>query len=375
MSGLSLNGEGRAASARRSPFTPLIYISRQGSDARMTLAPPFPPESLEKVLASAEAAGVARETLAAEARIDLSQAGAGIGFAPLAKAYEAAARLTGDPSFGLHLGELTAPRTYGLIGHLVAKSRTLGEAMANLDSYQGIWSQAAGFVLDHGRGRLRLRYWQSDGLPPEQRRQESEQMLCALITALRSAVGPRVTPLEVRFEHAAPADASEHLRIFGCRLIFGATATELVLASALLDLSIPEADARLARLVRNQAEIELGRSLGEAPWLQRVRSLAGAAIMGSADLSLAAIAGSAGIGPRTLQRRLRLEGLTWRTLVDEMRVALARRLLEERRLSLAEIAFRLGYSQPSAFHRAFRRQTGITPQTFRRSGGDVSPEA
>jgi AraC-like DNA-binding protein len=341
----------------------------------MTAALPFPPETLEKVLAAAEAAGIDREKLAAEARIDLARAAAGIGFAPLARIYEAAARLTGDSAFGLHLGERTAPRTYGLLGHLVANSRTLGEAMANLASYQGLWSQAAGFALDPGPRRLRLRYWQSDGLHPERRRQESEQMLCALITAIRSAVGVRVTPLEVRFEHTAPADSSEHKRVFGCRLLFEATATELMLGSDLLDLPIPEADSGLARLVRTQAEIELGRSFGEAPWLQRLRSLAAAAIMGSGDLSLAAVASAAGIGPRTLQRRLRLEGRTWRALVDEARVALARRLLEERRLSLAEIAFRLGYSRPSAFHRAFRRQTGTTPQAFRRSGGPVSPEA
>jgi len=338
-------------------------------------APLLPPETLEKVLAAAEAAGIARERLAAEAGIDLSRTSAGIGPGALAGVYEAAARLTGDAAFGLHLGERTAPRTYGLLGHLVANSRTLGEAVSNLASYQGLWSQAAGFRPDYGRGRVSLRYWQSEDLHPEQRRQESEQMLCALITAIRSAVGVRLIPLEVRFEHAAPADSSEHARVFGCRLLFGARTTQLSLGKAMLDLPIPEADAGLARLVIKQAEMDLNRNLREAPWLQRIQSLAGSAIMGSGDLSLAAIASAAGVGPRTLQRRLRVEGRTWRILVDEVRVALARRLLEERRLSLAEIAFRLGYSQPSAFHRAFRRQTGMTPQAFRRSDGPVSPEA
>jgi AraC-like DNA-binding protein len=200
-------------------------------------------------------------------------------------------------------------------------------------------------------------------------------MLCALVTAIRSAVGARLIPAEVRFEHEAPADLSEHKRIFGCRILFGAAATELVLPGDLLGLPIPEADAGLARLVRTEAEIRLGRNFGEAPWPRRLRSLAGAAIMGSGDLSLPAVAKAAGIGPRTLQRRLRLEGLTWRSLVDEVRVALACRLLEERRLSIAEIAFRLGYSRSSAFHRAFRRQTGTTPRAFRLSAGSVSPGA
>jgi AraC-like DNA-binding protein len=341
----------------------------------MTSAPSLPPESLEKVLAAAEAAGVDRERLAAEAGIDLSRAAAGIGFEALAGVYEAAARLTGDSAFGLHVGERTAPRSYGLLGHLVANSGTLGEAMSNLTSYQDIWSRAAGFAAEHGRGRLRLHYWQSEALHPERRRQESEQMLCALITAIRSAVGFAVVPAEVRFEHSAPADSSEHDRIFGCRARFGARTTGLTLERPMLDLPLPEADANLARLVRKQAEFELGGSVSGSLWMRRLQSLVAGALMASGDLSLAAAARASGVGPRTLQRWLRSEGRSWRDLIDETRVALARRLLEERRLSLAEIAFRLGYSQPSAFHRAFRRQTGTTPRAFRRSLEPVSPAA
>jgi AraC-like DNA-binding protein len=211
-----------------------------------------------------------------------------------------------------------------------------------------------------------LRYWNSGGVPPEQRRQESEQMLSALITFIRSVVSVPVFPAEVRFEHSAPVATQEHERIFGCRLFFGAITTELTLAADRLGLPIPEADPGLARLLKRQAEADLGDSLSDEPFLRRVQSLAGAAILSSGDVSLSGLAAAAGMGQRTLQRRLQREGLTVRSLVDQTRLALARRLLGEGRLPLAQIAFRLGYSQTSAFHRAFRRQTGLTPQQSRR---------
>ena len=197
-------------------------------------------------------------------------------------------------------------------------------------------------------------------------------MLSALLAFIRSAVQNCVAPVEVRFEHSAPSDIGEHERIFGCRLMFDAAATELTLAADMLDLPIPEADPVLARILKQQAEVELGRSLSEEPFLRRVQSLAGAAILSSGDTSLSALAKAAGVGPRTLQRRLQGEGLTARALIDQTRVSLAARLLEERKLSLSQIAFRLGYSQTSAFHRAFLRQTGSTPQRFRNSGLSTS---
>jgi AraC-like DNA-binding protein len=333
----------------------------------------LPLETLEKVLAAADEAGVPRDWVTAEAGIRNPLGAAGIPYHDLAAAYEAAARLTGDAAFGLHLGERTAFRMYGLLGYLVANSVTLGEALTSLVAYQGLWSRGAGFEIERGGGRLRLRYWSGPGVPAEGRRQESEQMLSALITFVRSAVGISLRPAEVRFEHSAPADTREHERIFGCRLLFGASATELSIAADRLDLPVPEADPNLARLLRRQAEVELGDRLSEQPFVRALQSLAGAAILSSGDASLEGLAAAAGLGPRTLQRRLQREGLTVRTLVAQTRAALARRFLEEGELSLGQIAFRLGYAQTSAFHRAFRRETGSTPRRAARLARSPRP--
>jgi AraC-like DNA-binding protein len=331
----------------------------------------FPLESLDKLLAAADEGGIAREMVLGSAEPQ----GGGLRFEELAAAYETAARLTGDDAFGLHVGERTAARMYGLPGYLLAHARTLGDALENMVEFQRLWSQAAGFHVERDRGAVRLRYWHGGCVPAEARRQESEQMLSAMIGILRDALGERISPLEVRFEHRLPADITEHVRIFGCRLAFEGGATELALPAALLQRPLPNADPALAGLVRRQAEAELGSALIEEPFLRRLRLLAGAAVAGLGDTSLEGLAAAMRTGPRTLQRRLKELGLSHRALVEAERMALARRLLADPRQTLGSIAFRLGYSQPSAFHRAFRRHSGVTPQHYRTTSPPPHPSS
>ena len=89
--------------------------------------------------------------------------------------------------------------------------------------------------------------------------------------------------------------------------------------------------------------------------------------------SQAAIARDLGVGDRTLQRRLAGEGTTFAALLEQSRRQLAEGFLRDQRLSASEVAFLLGYADPSTFFRAFKRWTGQTPQQFR--AGALRPQA
>jgi AraC-like DNA-binding protein len=335
----------------------------------MTAGPSLPFRALEKMLAAAEQAGVAREALLRFA--GLAPGTETVTFAELAHCYEEGARRTGDSAFGLHVGEGTSERAYGLLGHLAANCRTLRETFDAIVTYQPLWSRAAGIEVEESAGRVRIEYWHLGAVPPGERRHESEQMLATLLGLVRSALLERVIPREVRFEHLAPADIEEHRRIFGCRLRFGQRSTGMLFESGLLDRPLPHADRDVERLMRQEAQAELGRREVGLTLGPRVAALAEAAIAGGGDSSLGSLADVLGTSPRSLQRHLRAEGTSHRRIVDNVRVAVARRLLTDPSLPLAEVAFRLGYSQAAAFHRAFRRQAGATPGAFRRamSGG------
>ncbi|MGA9526123.1 MAG: helix-turn-helix transcriptional regulator, partial [Myxococcaceae bacterium] len=97
----------------------------------------------------------------------------------------------------------------------------------------------------------------------------------------------------------------------------------------------------------------------------QVRQRVTSALSGG-EPTLEAIASQLAITPRTLQRRLKEHGTTYQLLLEELRRELALRYLRDHGLEISEVAFLLGFSEPSAFHRAFRRWTGTTPLSFRR---------
>lgn len=325
----------------------------------------FPIEAVEKLFSAAEKRGVARTALLAAA--GLAELGDEIGLAPLCALYEEAARLTGDGAFGLHVGEATSPLMYGTLGYIVANSARLGEALASLSEYQPLWTRAAGIELRPRGNAIALRYWHEGGIPPGNRRHENEQMLAALLSFVGGAAGAPIIPLRVRFEHRAPADLAEHRRIFASPLVFGAPVTEIVFAASVLELPLKQADPVLARLMRGQARSALAAQQRLEPFLDQLCRAVKAALLGGDPPDLPQLARAMGMGARTLQRRLAERGLTFRAVTEEARMDLAAELLAEPRLPLARIAFRLGFSQTSAFHRAFRRHAGTTPGAFRRA--------
>lgn len=322
----------------------------------------FPAEVADKIADAAARAGVRRQALFAAAG---EATGAPLSYSALCALYETAARMTGDTAFGLHVGEQTRPDMYGLLGYAAAHSQSLGDALERLVALQGVWTRSVILSLRCERRAAHLAYRAADAPPADERRHEAEQMIGALLTFARTATGVYLRPLEVRFEHAAPLDLSEHRRIFGSALVFRAATTELVLERASLRLPLAAADPKLGALISGQAAQALFRTASDESLANRIRQDLRNAIAVGRRPSLAATARDLGLGARTLQRRLSAENLSWRELVEEARIAEAMALLADGRLALAQVAHRAGFSQPSAFHRAFRRVVGTTPRLHR----------
>jgi len=324
----------------------------------------FPAEVAHKLVEAALEAGVRRSALFAAAGVE---ARTPLSYADLCRLYAAGARLSGDSAFGLHVGERTRPGDYGLLGYAASHSMSFGDALERLVALQAVWSRSVKLSLLREGGLARLAYRAPSAPAAEERRHESEQMMAALVTFARLGTGTAVEPVEARFEHGAPADPAEHRRIFACPLVFRSAATEIVFREADLRHPMAGADPKLGALISVQAETALAGAGRGALWTQDLRLDLRAAIARGERPSLAEAARALGLGPRTLQRRLRDEGLSWRNLIDEARIQNARDLLADPRLSLAQIGHRAGFSQVSAFHRAFRRIEGTTPRRHRQA--------
>ena len=325
-------------------------------------------KSVRKIADAAAARGVPAEELYRAVNLAaalLDDPDSRIPFTQLVALYEEAARLTGDDAFGLHVGERSNPELFDLLGYVLVNSATLGEALDRLVRYHSIWSEGALFRLEVCGARIRLVY-EYLGRQEGTRRHDCEMTLSVAVSFARRATGVEWAPHEVSFQHPKPKSIAEHRRVFRAPVRFGRPSNELVLDSSLLDLPIIRADPGLCDILDRQARELLARLPPQDGLINQVRVDISEALSGG-DVRLEAVSQRLGISARTLQRRLKEEGTSHQDLLDEVRSDLARRYLRGPELAVCEVAYLLGFSEPSAFHRAFRRWTGTTPKEFRRS--------
>lgn len=307
------------------------------------------------------AAGLAPERLAdPDLRLPLHSA---------RRLWHEAARLTGDEDFGLHLSELLQVGDFGGLGFAARSSATVGEAYQRVVRYLRVLVQSTSLALETDGPHARIRHVWPDPAEPLSRHQVEFLMGC-LLQVGRLGSETEFLPHEVRFSHPAPPRLDELHRVFGPRLRFGAAADELVLDQALLALPQRQAEPALAAVLdRHLQDVVSGLPQDEPPTLlERVRG-ALASELGHGEPNLLAVARRLHMSPRSLQRRLQLEGHSLQGVLAALRSDLAIRYLSERDESVSEIAFLLGFSEVSTFHRAFKRWTGVTPAAYRAARG------
>ena len=146
---------------------------------------------------------------------------------------------------------------------------------------------------------------------------------------------------------------------------FRAPANRLSFASRFLAFPIAKADPSLCVLLDRHAEELLAKFPPRNSLVDQVRSIITGELRGG-DPSLERVADQLGFTPRTLQRKLQELGASHNELLDQMRRQLAMRYLREREMAICEVAYLLGFSESSSFHRAFKRWTGVTPKEFRK---------
>jgi AraC-like DNA-binding protein len=304
----------------------------------------------------------------------LSNAEGFISCSTFARLLEEAARATGDPCFGLHFGERFNLKNIGPLTYVVLNSPTVAVADKHIARYLKLYNQAAKVFFTVDEQRAYLQYVLQD-LDIDVPRQENEYSIVIRVNTIRMMVGSQWAPLEVRFAHPVPEQTLEHLRIFRAPVLFGYATNTLVIDREFLERQIPAADERLYEIMRRYLE----RILEEMPEEHEVPASVRRAVaesMREGHPSLTRVAKKMAMSPRTLQRQLKEQGVEFKDLVDDTRRRFAQSYLRSRRNTLTEIAFLLGYSEASAFNRAFKRWTGTTPLAYRGSlASTVAPRA
>jgi AraC-like DNA-binding protein len=323
-------------------------------------------KAVEKIVKAAAAHGVEADDLYEAVQLDpsvLLDPDNRIPFAQLVALYEKAAALTADNNFGLHIGQSTNPSAFDVVGYCALNSPTLGAAFARVARYHSIWTDGAQFIVETANDRSAIVYAYADTSLREHR-QDAEMTLATVTTLCRNIASVDFAPTSVEFQHDAPPNTSEHIRLFRCPIDFRAPSNKLTFASSFLSLPIAKADASLCAVLDRHAEELLAKFPPRDSLVDRVRGLITGELRGG-DPSLDRVADQIGLTPRTLQRKLQELGTSHNELLDTMRRQLAMRYLREDEMAICEVAYLLGFSESSSFHRAFKRWTGLTPKEFR----------
>lgn len=291
---------------------------------------------------------------------DLADPDARVPFARHVALWEALCRLPGD--VGLALGPRLGARALGVVGFCMQHGGSVEEALALVHRYRRV-------VLDDALPRVERR---GDAvalvqpLPPRfvALRHPAEAQASGTLALLRGLTGQALRPRSVAFPHPRPADVSAHAAFFRAPLVFGAPVTETVLDAAVLALPVRGADPALRDYLQRRVDVLAAELPGDARTADRVRRCV-AELLPHGEPALGAVARRVAVSPRTLHRRLEAEGTSFSALVDEVRRERALALLTDGGLSASQVAFLVGFAEPAAFFKAFKRWTGTTPGAWR----------
>lgn len=278
-----------------------------------------------------------------------------------------AEEMINDADIGLHIGEQVHPATLGLVGYVMLSCLDLGEALAKLIRYTNLLTNGVkGKLTERGRlAEIEIEITKDrENFLDESPRQPIESSLSAITTIAGILTGKPFPLREVWFEHKRPNSVAEHQRIFAAAIIFGQPFNKMVFAAEALRYPILLANRSLLPSFEAQADLFLNNLDGKETRSDRVRREIVLRLKGNVP-NIEIIARELGVSERTLQRELSAENTSFREILDDARRGIALKYLRDKSVSIGEISFLLGFSEPSAFHRSFRRWMGATPQSFR----------
>jgi AraC-like DNA-binding protein len=269
--------------------------------------------------------------------------------------------LCSDPALALHFGESVDASeisfTHQIGASSMAEAITVGNRYARL-SVEVDEGSADRFVLSRIGGRL----WLIDTRKnPNDFPELTESAFARMICTMRRLVGEKSLVKAVHVTHAAPKYRAEYDRIFRVPVVFDSDKNALLVDDAMLSFKPPVSPAYASEVLTAHADellekLESSKSMRGS--VERLLALS----LKSGDASMKAIAGKLGVSRQTLFRKLKSEGVTFEKVLDELRYKLALHYLSAKKMSVNQTAYMVGFSDPAAFSRAFKRWTGSTPR-------------
>jgi AraC-like DNA-binding protein len=273
-----------------------------------------------------------------------------------------AARYTNDPSFGFHMGQYAEAGSWSILGYMMMNCQNLGEAFEKSARYNRI----IGNLID-GNANLRFNKIKVKlTVPPhapEMPRHCFESAITSSIRMMRTLTGEEINPLEVTFAYPMPESVREYEDYFNCPVNFEHKENSFTIPLKVIFTPILFANPELLEYFENYAQEFLADMDRQSEYASRVTKIL-LSQLDDEDLSIKKVAREMSVSVRTLQNRLKAEGVVFSDLLQEVREKLAKKYLREN-YSVEDITYLLGFSEPSVFRKAFKKWSGVTPRQFR----------
>jgi AraC-like DNA-binding protein len=323
------------------------------------------------LLAFAVSKAASREALLARSGIDadaLADQDARLPFSRYVALMRAAKALTGDPALALHYGEAVSIADVSIVGLIGLAAESLREGLGQLNRYVPL------IVETDNAGDVRFEQRrEADGVWVIDTRRDAEafpeltESAFAQLISQPRRQGFRSFAQAICVTHADPGYAGEYERVLGAPVTFDAGRNAFRIDSR-ADAPAPPRPGLppyVFGVLSERAQTLLEELEDAQSTRGRVERLL-MAILHKGDVGMEALARRMGVSRQTLFRRLKAEGVTYEAVLDALRRRLAVDYLTGRKVSVNETAYLLGFSEPAAFSRAFKRWTGLSPQAFRR---------
>lgn len=273
-----------------------------------------------------------------------------------------AAKSMQNPALGLHLGAWTDSSRMGVIGHIVFNNRTLQQGLEQYQRLSELVNEGVRVSFEVGPELSVVSY----ECPDYQfySALNIERMVSQAVTRARRFVSEKLFLREVGFAHERLAPQEEYDAVFGCPVLFGQGRTFIAFESTFLTFELPQRNPFLHQALTRHVEALLKKLQSRRKLSLQVRKILEKNLSRAVDV--VQIADQLAMSRQTLYRKLKQEGVSFQELVEEVRQEKAMAYLNAGRYSLSEIAFLLGFSEQSAFSRAFKRWTGKSPAQFRK---------
>jgi AraC-like DNA-binding protein len=266
----------------------------------------------------------------------------------------------------LRVGPLMRPDDYGALGLAWKSAPTIRSSLERVERYCRLWTDNLTYEIrdrDDGIDFIVHRFGERRlGM-----RLSNEATLASATSLIRQTSSPRFRPRTVFLKHAAPKSISAHERYFGCPVRYASGRDALSISSEVLDRPNHLADDGISRFLISHLEAEL-ESLGNEVPVETLVEREISRSLSEGIPRMADVARRLAMSERTLHRRLSERSVSFKSLVASTRRHVAENLLRESQYPVTQVAFLTGFSEQSAFHRAFKRWTGNTPAAFRKAG-------